>query len=701
MSNTQKKINDMLDRLSQEKSPPSPSMRASGSGGLPPSRPNLSLGPMKGGGSPSMPRPKMLSFATRQNDNLETERKLKEIMKISGDLKIGGLLYKTDIKDMEDLEELGNGTCGHVVKMKHKPSGKIIAVKQMRRSGNADENKRIIMDIEVVLKSHDCKYIVQCFGCFITEAEVWICMELMDTCFDKLLKRFKQPVPEEVLGKVTVATVEALSYLKDKHGVIHRDVKPSNILLDSRGNVKLCDFGISGRLVDSMAKSRSAGCAAYMAPERIEPDPQNPDYDVRADVWSLGITLVELATGIFPYSDCNTDFEVLSKVIEEDPPALPQDKDFSPEFRSFVSRCLTKDKQQRPKYTQLKNHDFIKKYETVNNMNVGEWYVALTQRVEDVASNAPSRHTMASNPIRQFFTSHQWQQQASPSQTLTNGSQRVMPQKPAPPKVQAETRVPHVSRLATFQSAHHQRETHQPAAHQRIDPPFHQSTSPNTRSYSPFQAYQNHVASLKEQSTMEHKPLQCYSPLPPRRFADSPASSPYQHRRVVSESRWRSPNASPLPLRSQFQADEQPFGCGNTSPLILQRFYHQQKQQQMVKEAEESGKKRFASYIKLQLSGDRSGRSSRHQSPEPPPRLNRRSSGENQSPLALRRNFLETHTPNSPSLSRRYVSPTPPVPPPRRLSESTSVPGSPQHLRARFHYTPEPQRRLFRDNDLS
>lgn len=61
------------------------------------------------------------------------------------------------------------------------------------------------MDIEVVLKSHDCKYIVHCLGCFITESEVWICMELMDTCFDKLLKRFKQSVPEEVLGKVTVA----------------------------------------------------------------------------------------------------------------------------------------------------------------------------------------------------------------------------------------------------------------------------------------------------------------------------------------------------------------------------------------------------------------------------------------------------------------------------------------------------------------
>lgn len=76
-----------------------------------------------------MNRPSHLAFATKQNDNLETERKLKEIMQISGNLTINGVLYKTEIKDMEDLEELGNGTCGHVVKMRHKPSGNIIAVK--------------------------------------------------------------------------------------------------------------------------------------------------------------------------------------------------------------------------------------------------------------------------------------------------------------------------------------------------------------------------------------------------------------------------------------------------------------------------------------------------------------------------------------------------------------------------------------------
>ena len=177
----------------------------------------------------------------------EYERKLDEIMKLSGVLKIDGRKYPTPICDLEPIGDLGNGTCGHVVKMRHKETGKIIACKQMRRTGNSEETKRIVMDMDVVLKSHDCKEIVVCLGCFITASDVWICMELMATCFDKLLKQIKAPVPENICGKVAVATLNALNYLKVNHGVIHRDVKPSNILLDYEGNVKLCDFGISGK----------------------------------------------------------------------------------------------------------------------------------------------------------------------------------------------------------------------------------------------------------------------------------------------------------------------------------------------------------------------------------------------------------------------------------------------------------------------
>ncbi|XP_015255672.1 PREDICTED: dual specificity mitogen-activated protein kinase kinase 7 [Cyprinodon variegatus] len=263
---------------------------------------------------------------------------------------------------------------------------------QMRRTGNKDENKRILMDLDVVLKSHDCPYIIQCYGAIVTNTDVFIAMELMGTCAEKLKKRIQGPIPERILGKMTVAIVKALLYLKEKHGVIHRDVKPSNILIDAKGQIKLCDFGISGRLVDSKAKTRSAGCAAYMAPERIDPpDPTKPDYDIRADVWSLGISLVELATGQFPYKNCKTDFEVLTKVLQEDPPVLPLSMGFSLDFQSFVKDCLTKDHRKRPKYHQLLEHSFIRRYEVLE-VDVAGWFQTVMERTESPRSSQCYSH---------------------------------------------------------------------------------------------------------------------------------------------------------------------------------------------------------------------------------------------------------------------------------------------------------------------
>lgn len=259
----------------------------------------------------------------------------------------------------EELDLLGSGSSGNVVKMRHKPTGKICAVKQMRRTFNEEENKRIYMDLQVVLQC-ECDNIVRCCGYFIRQSEVWICMELMTTCFDKLLKTRNRPLPEKFVGAIAASAVKALHYLKEKHNIIHRDVKPSNILINDHGQIKLCDFGISGRLIDSIAKTRSVGCTPYMAPERL--DLGQPNYDVRADVWSLGITLFELATGRAPYAECQTVFDILNKVINCDPPVLPDDMEFSTEFRQLISACLTKDRKQRPKYGQLLEQDFIKKH---------------------------------------------------------------------------------------------------------------------------------------------------------------------------------------------------------------------------------------------------------------------------------------------------------------------------------------------------
>ncbi|XP_015512775.1 dual specificity mitogen-activated protein kinase kinase 4 isoform X3 [Neodiprion pinetum] len=278
-------------------------------------------------------------------------------------------IYDFTSEDLQDLGEIGRGGFGTVNKMIHRISNTVMAVKRIRSTVDEREQKQLLMDLEVVMKSNECPCIVQFYGALFKEGDCWICMELMDTSLDKFYKfiyeRLNERIPESILGKITVATVKALNYLKEKLKIIHRDVKPSNILLDRRGNIKLCDFGISGQLVDSIARTRDAGCRPYMAPERIDPQ-RARGYDVRSDVWSLGITLMEVATGYFPYPKWNSVFEQLYQVVQGDPPRLSPNENgnrFTMDFVNFVNTCLIKEETQRPKYNKLLEHPFIRKGE--------------------------------------------------------------------------------------------------------------------------------------------------------------------------------------------------------------------------------------------------------------------------------------------------------------------------------------------------
>ncbi|KAH0947267.1 hypothetical protein HN011_011028 [Eciton burchellii] len=279
------------------------------------------------------------------------------------------MVYDFTSEDLQDLGEIGRGGFGTVNKMIHRISNTVMAVKRIRSTVDEREQKQLLMDLEVVMKSNECPCIVQFYGALFKEGDCWICMELMDTSLDKFYKfiyeRLNERIPECILGKITVATVKALNYLKEKLRIIHRDVKPSNILLDRRGNIKLCDFGISGQLVDSIARTRDAGCRPYMAPERIDPQ-RARGYDVRSDVWSLGITLMEVATGYFPYPKWNSVFEQLYQVVQGDPPRLSPNENgnhFTMDFVNFVNTCLIKEETQRPKYNKLLEHPFIRRAE--------------------------------------------------------------------------------------------------------------------------------------------------------------------------------------------------------------------------------------------------------------------------------------------------------------------------------------------------
>ncbi|XP_050302294.1 dual specificity mitogen-activated protein kinase kinase 6 [Anthonomus grandis grandis] len=278
---------------------------------------------------------------------------------------IGDKTFDVEADDLEKIAELGRGAYGVVDKMKHIPSGTIMAVKRITATVNTQEQKRLLMDLDISMRSSDCPYTVQFYGALFREGDVWICMEVMDTSLDKFyMKVYKngRKIPEHVLGKVTLAVVSALHYLYSELKVIHRDVKPSNILINRAGEVKICDFGISGYLVDSVAKTIDAGCKPYMAPERIDPQGNPSQYDIRSDVWSLGISLIELATGEFPYPKWGTPFEQLKEVVAGDPPRLPSNEQFSQEFQDFISKCLQKKYTDRWNYKQLLEHEFLTKH---------------------------------------------------------------------------------------------------------------------------------------------------------------------------------------------------------------------------------------------------------------------------------------------------------------------------------------------------
>lgn len=315
--------------------------------------------------------------------------------------------------DFEKLGELGAGNGGVVMKVKHRSSGLIMARKLIHLEVKPAIKKQIIRELKVL---HECNFahIVGFYGAFYSDGEISICMEYMDGgSLDLILKKAGK-IPESILGTITLAVLKGLNYLREKHAIMHRDVKPSNILVNSGGEIKICDFGVSGQLIDSMANS-FVGTRSYMSPERL----QGTHYSVQSDIWSLGLSLVEMAIGMYPIpppdaktlaaifgggggeqrpTSANEDpaaaaaatdsgqangvassngprpmaiFELLDYIVNEPPPKLPAGI-FSDEFKDFVDRCLKKNPSERADLKMLLSHDWMKRAET-EEVDIAGW----------------------------------------------------------------------------------------------------------------------------------------------------------------------------------------------------------------------------------------------------------------------------------------------------------------------------------------
>ncbi|KAK6166430.1 hypothetical protein SNE40_023124 [Patella caerulea] len=284
---------------------------------------------------------------------------------------------------------VGEGTYGEVYTAKNPETGQIAAVKILESLHEVIEELE-----EEYLVFRDLSHhpnIPDFYGLYLKtvdlgEDQLWFVMELCGggavTDISKDLKKLGKKLDEKTIAHILKETLSVLKYLHDNK-VMHRDVKGNNILLTDKGKVKLLDFGVSGHLDDKLGRRKThVGTPYWMAPEVIACENQiEYSYDVRCDIWSLGITAIELADSSPPLSDVDPR-RALFKIPRNPPPTVAKPSDWSDEFLDFIKRCLVKDFEQRPFTDDLLQHPFIRQITDQDIPNIEEKLVAMTTKME-------------------------------------------------------------------------------------------------------------------------------------------------------------------------------------------------------------------------------------------------------------------------------------------------------------------------------
>ncbi|KAL3362517.1 hypothetical protein AABB24_015091 [Solanum stoloniferum] len=270
--------------------------------------------------------------------------------------------YSANPNDYKLLEEVGYGASATVYRAIYLPYNEVIAVKCLdldRCNSNLDDIRREAQTMSLI----DHPNVIKSFCSFVVENYLWVVMPFMaeGSCLHLMKIAYPDGFEESAICSMLKETLKALEYLH-RHGHIHRDVKAGNILLDTNGAVKLGDFGVSACMFDNGDRQRSrntfVGTPCWMAPEVLQP---GTGYDFKADIWSFGITALELAHGHAPFSKY-PPMKVLLMTIQNAPPGLDYDRDkkFSKSFKEMVAMCLVKDQTKRPTAEKLLKHSFFK-----------------------------------------------------------------------------------------------------------------------------------------------------------------------------------------------------------------------------------------------------------------------------------------------------------------------------------------------------
>ena len=281
--------------------------------------------------------------------------------------RVAEILSLGTMLSLDMLEIIGRGNGGIVRRCRDRRTQEILAVKIISLDFENDEKKHEIVAELNALNSLKSDFIVRLHGACLHENSVYICTEFMDR--SSLEQYVGLVVPEPVLIHTMLAMIHGLLFMWSRK-IMHRDVKPSNVLVNSSGAIKLCDFGVS-RVLETIGQKLATfiGTYRYMAPERIVSD----DYRISSEIWSLAMTILEIGLGRYPFSTAREHspiavrhLQLIECIVHEVPPALPSDRHYSAEFATLIEQCLAKDPARRPLPSNFLENPLLAKYETTS-----------------------------------------------------------------------------------------------------------------------------------------------------------------------------------------------------------------------------------------------------------------------------------------------------------------------------------------------